>query len=185
MATNLLLKQLSFKLKSPFAYLVYLLCLVYLHIWFFCFMWSPCLKVLLFIGKPFFTVPATLFTKSFLFYISFHANNFIFKWLQLNSNPVAVTNTSDFVPASNKEFLDIQATIESGFTLKRIRDMTTYSQFYFSLTLSTSLSLLLLTSLVWWLSWICTLSCLEISHFSSLSWAKLMLSDLICLVYET
>ena len=33
-------------------------------------------------------------------------------------------------PASSKEFLDIQATIECGFTLKRVRDMTrTYSQF--------------------------------------------------------
>ena len=33
------------------------------------------------------------------------------------------------MPASSKEFLDIQATIECGFTLKRIRDMTrTYRQ---------------------------------------------------------
>ena len=32
-------------------------------------------------------------------------------------------------PASSKEFLDIQATIERRFTLKRVRDMTTtYSQ---------------------------------------------------------
>ena len=47
----------------------------------------------------------------------------------LGSSPVAVTLPSDFVPASSKEFLDIQATIECGFTLKRIRDMTrTYSQ---------------------------------------------------------
>ena len=31
--------------------------------------------------------------------------------------------------SSNKEFLDIQATIECGSTLKRVRDMTrTYSQ---------------------------------------------------------
>ena len=37
--------------------------------------------------------------------------------------------TSDFAPASSKEFLDIQATIECGFTVKRVRDMTrTYSQ---------------------------------------------------------
>ena len=28
-----------------------------------------------------------------------------------------------FAPASSKEFLDIQATIECGFTLKRVRDM--------------------------------------------------------------
>ena len=47
----------------------------------------------------------------------------------LGSSPVAVTSPSDFVPASSKEFLDIQATIECGFTLKRVRDMTrTYSQ---------------------------------------------------------
>ena len=36
---------------------------------------------------------------------------------------------SDFAPASSKEFLDIQATIECGFTLKNVCDMTrTYSQ---------------------------------------------------------
>ena len=47
----------------------------------------------------------------------------------LGSSPVAVTSLSDFAPASSKEFLDIQATIESGFTLKRLRDMTrTYKQ---------------------------------------------------------
>ena len=33
------------------------------------------------------------------------------------SSPVAVTSPSDFVPASSKEFLDIQATTECGFTL--------------------------------------------------------------------
>ena len=31
---------------------------------------------------------------------------------------------TDFAPASSKEFLDIQATIECGFTLKRVRDTT-------------------------------------------------------------
>ena len=37
--------------------------------------------------------------------------------------------TSDLAPVSSKEFLDIQAAIECGFTLKRVRDMiTTYSQ---------------------------------------------------------
>ena len=35
-----------------------------------------------------------------------------------------VTRTADFAPASIKEFLDIQATIECGFTLERVRDMT-------------------------------------------------------------
>ena len=44
-------------------------------------------------------------------------------------NPVAVTSLSDFAPASSKEFLDIQATLECGFTLKQVRDMTrTYRQ---------------------------------------------------------
>ena len=47
----------------------------------------------------------------------------------VGSNPVAVTSPSDFAPASSKEFLDIQATIECEFTLKRVRDMIkTYSQ---------------------------------------------------------
>ena len=49
----------------------------------------------------------------------------------MGSSPVAVTWTSDFAPASSKEFLEIQATIESGFTLRRVRDMTrTYSQMH-------------------------------------------------------
>ena len=47
----------------------------------------------------------------------------------VSSIPVAVTYTSDIVLVSSKEFLDIQATIESRFTLKVIRDMIiTYSQ---------------------------------------------------------
>ena len=47
----------------------------------------------------------------------------------MGSNPVAVTSPSDFAPASSKEFLDIQATTECGFTLKRVRDMIkTYRQ---------------------------------------------------------
>ena len=49
----------------------------------------------------------------------------------VGSNPVAVTSPSDFAPASSKEFLDIQATIECGFTLKCVRDMIkTYSQMH-------------------------------------------------------
>ena len=47
----------------------------------------------------------------------------------MSSSPVAVTSPSDFAPASSKEFLDIQATIECGFTLKHVRDMArTYIQ---------------------------------------------------------
>ena len=41
----------------------------------------------------------------------------------VGSSPVAVTSTSDIVPVSSKEFLDIQAAIGCGFTLKRVRDM--------------------------------------------------------------
>ena len=38
-------------------------------------------------------------------------------------------SASTFAPALNKEFLDIQATRTSGFTLKRVRDMIrTYNQ---------------------------------------------------------
>ena len=48
-------------------------------------------------------------------------------------SPAAVTSPSDFTPASSKEFLDIQATIGCGFTLKRVRDMTrTYSNLIFN-----------------------------------------------------
>ena len=54
--------------------------------------------------------------------------------MALGSSPVAVT--SDFAPASSKEFLDIQATIECGFTLKRVRDMArTYSQMNIMITI--------------------------------------------------
>ena len=43
-------------------------------------------------------------------------------------SPVAVTYTSDIVPVSSKEFLEIQANIKCRFTLKRVRDrIRTYS----------------------------------------------------------
>ena len=49
----------------------------------------------------------------------------------LDSGPVAVTEAWDFAPASSKEFLEIQATIECGTTLKRVLEMTpTYSQMH-------------------------------------------------------
>ena len=38
-------------------------------------------------------------------------------------SPVADTSTSDIAPVSNKEFLDAQATIKCGFTLKCVRDI--------------------------------------------------------------
>ena len=41
----------------------------------------------------------------------------------VGSSQVAVTYTSDLMPAFKKDFADIQATIECGFTLKRIGDM--------------------------------------------------------------
>ena len=41
------------------------------------------------------------------------------------------SQASDFAPVASKEFRDIQATIECGFTLKRVRDMIrTYSQMH-------------------------------------------------------
>ena len=46
----------------------------------------------------------------------------------LGSSSTAVTLTSDSVPLSSKEFLDIQATTECRFILKRIHNMIrTYS----------------------------------------------------------
>ena len=38
-------------------------------------------------------------------------------------SPVAVTSTSKLAPSSSKEFVAIQATTESGFTLKRVFKM--------------------------------------------------------------
>ena len=40
------------------------------------------------------------------------------KYVVLGSSSVAVTKPSDFGPASSSELLDIQATIECGFTVK-------------------------------------------------------------------
>ena len=49
----------------------------------------------------------------------------------VGSSPVAVTKSSDMAPASSKEFLDIQATAECGFTLKLVRDtIKTYNHIY-------------------------------------------------------
>ena len=42
----------------------------------------------------------------------------------MDLNPVSVTSNSDITPVSSKEFLDIQATTEFIFTLKRVSDMT-------------------------------------------------------------
>ena len=40
----------------------------------------------------------------------------------MGSSSVAVTKSSDIAPVSRKEFFDFQATIECGFTLKRVCD---------------------------------------------------------------
>ena len=49
----------------------------------------------------------------------------------LGSSLVAVTLTLDMAPVLSTKFFDIQATIECGFTLKRVREMIrTYSQMY-------------------------------------------------------
>ena len=49
----------------------------------------------------------------------------------LDSNPVAVTWTSDISLVSNKELFGVQATIDSRFTLKCVREMIiTYSYFF-------------------------------------------------------
>ena len=56
--------------------------------------------------------------------------SFMNKWA-VGSGPVAVTSSSDFVPAPSKKSLDIQASIKCGFTVKRVRDMIrTYSQMH-------------------------------------------------------
>ena len=39
------------------------------------------------------------------------------------SDPIAVISTSDIASVSSKEFLNIQATTECRFTLKRVRNM--------------------------------------------------------------
>ena len=43
----------------------------------------------------------------------------------LGSSLVAVIYTLNSSPVSSKEFLDLQATLEYGFTLKRVHDMIT------------------------------------------------------------
>ena len=52
---------------------------------------------------------------------------------------ITVTSTLDFAPDSNKEFVEIQATIECGFTLKLVRNaITRYNQM--SVQISTSMA---------------------------------------------
>ena len=65
----------------------------------------------------------------------------------LDWSPVAVSKTSDFASASSKEFLDIQANTERGFTLKSVSDMTrTFSQMHCTDKYSGQ-------SLIIWLGW--------------------------------
>ena len=48
----------------------------------------------------------------------------------MGSSLVAVTKTSDMVPVSTKEFLDIQATIECKFILKRMHEEHTHTSLF-------------------------------------------------------
>ena len=48
----------------------------------------------------------------------------------LGSSPAGVTYTSYYALALNKGFLDIQATIECGFSLKHVPDMIRTSDKY-------------------------------------------------------
>ena len=55
------------------------------------------------------------------------------KWLWVQF-PLLPLKTSDIAPVSSEEYLDIQANVESRFTLKRVHDMIiTYSQYLLSL----------------------------------------------------
>ena len=48
----------------------------------------------------------------------------------VGSTPVVVSYMSDFVPVLSEDVAYIQVTIDGGFTLKRVCDMTkTYSQY--------------------------------------------------------
>ena len=84
----------------------------------------------------------------------------------LGSSPVTVIAPSYFAPASSKEFLDIQATVECGFTLKRVRDMTrTYTHFIcFTIFISNVSSLSLIISLANFI--FCRCSTFSINIFS-------------------
>ena len=53
-----------------------------------------------------------------------HAYSMLITVLYVIATELEPRTTSDFAPASSKEFLDIQAPIECGFTLKHVRDMT-------------------------------------------------------------
>ena len=69
------------------------------------------------------------------------------KLVVMGSNPIAITETSNFAPVSSKEFLDIKATTVCEFTLKHIGDMIrTNSQMHCTDTTSAkSFSVLLRT----------------------------------------
>ena len=59
----------------------------------------------------------------------------------MGSNPVAVTYPSDIAPVWSKEFLDIQATVKCGFTLKSVSDMVLTYSIYIVLRISFGLAL--------------------------------------------
>ena len=65
---------------------------------------------------------------------AFQSESTLFSGLKFKELLAGSRHDLDFGPASSKKFLDIQAVIEYGFTLKRVRDMTrTYSQVMFFL----------------------------------------------------
>ena len=72
-------------------------------------------------------------------WLSVHLRN---KWLWVQV-PVQSLKTSSIVSVLRKELLDIQATAECGFTLKRARDMIrTYSQMHLTNKYSQNISII-------------------------------------------
>ena len=72
-------------------------------------------------------------------WLSVHLRN---KWLWVQV-PVQSLKTSSIVPVLRKELLDIQATAECGFTLKRARDkIRTYSQMHLTNKYSQNISII-------------------------------------------
>ena len=66
----------------------------------------------------------------FIFFFFFANTNLLFAEI-INTYTFLQYFTSDFAPDSSKKFLEIQATTECGFTLKRVRHMIrTWSQIH-------------------------------------------------------
>ena len=77
----------------------------------------------------FFCIQMSFFCDYIFIFIKF-LGLLLFIWLQLDSNPEPLKQTLNHL-AKLAQWLSVQATIECGFTLKRICDMTrTYSFIY-------------------------------------------------------